>query len=711
MVTDPAGLIARIPELEALAEDAGVRRAIERGDVHGLYRVLFWAHLLGRMRSHRDTIKQLLERRRLFLKPITSAPALFTYNGVGLTVYGNAEHNPNDGTYIATHYLVLLYLPVLPLRQYLVIDAQGTGGRRAWSFVGKVPFSPVAFIWNRLLRLLVVASLVLAGASAFKASRYHPVHFVNATSVRVQAEASGRRVTVEPGGNETLTLHVGRQQVAVSRGDGTPIESQEIDVHSGSEVEVFNVLGAALVYRETVRYHAEGSPKAGAPPEAAMSCGEAFARYDETDDVFVAPPQELSTSSSASSVHRTHLGFVPDGDACLNYLVEHGDVARAAAIARHAAEAGDYALKLTGQATALTERADGADAAMAFVQKALAARPDDVDTHRIYQSLAIANGKRAELVLAYQKLRDQKPADPDRAYLLARLEPPSRASAVMGDLVQRFPKHVASRRACAFDQYQTRHFAEALASWKALFELDPGERSDHREMEVRALVALGRGTEALAEIESAFSAAKTDRAELAELYARVAHAAGGHHDPEALFAKLNEDEGSPAMVSWHRARAGLPSKDEAATTPQGELLRQARAIIVAARSDPDGALTLCGQAPAPALGALDEDTWAVLFAESARREPSGKTTEALASAGFRTGDEIRAMRAFVATGEASVDLEEASFELRAAAALARSRNPSLPAPEHKRLAASARHDDLLHGLITAALDGWKSARN
>src|SRR5581483_7094326 len=101
-------------------------------------------NLLGKLPAHRETIKLLLARRRLFLTPITSAPPLATLNGVGVRVYGQTDADRNDGTYIVTHYIVLVFIPIFPLRQYLVRDGAPSGGRRSWGFIGKVPLSPLA---------------------------------------------------------------------------------------------------------------------------------------------------------------------------------------------------------------------------------------------------------------------------------------------------------------------------------------------------------------------------------------------------------------------------------------------------------------------------------------------------------------------------------------------------------------------------------------
>ena len=54
---DPANLVQRIPELEVLAADPKIRRAIETGDPFKVYRALGWAKWLKRLPEERDTLK------------------------------------------------------------------------------------------------------------------------------------------------------------------------------------------------------------------------------------------------------------------------------------------------------------------------------------------------------------------------------------------------------------------------------------------------------------------------------------------------------------------------------------------------------------------------------------------------------------------------------------------------------------------------------
>ncbi len=89
------------------------------------------------------------------MKPVKQAPSLFTLNGVGTTVYGSRDYDPNSNTYVKTLWLVVLFIPVLPLGAYRVADAP-TGG---WYFIGKVPLSGGARLWT--LSLVLLAAVLI----------------------------------------------------------------------------------------------------------------------------------------------------------------------------------------------------------------------------------------------------------------------------------------------------------------------------------------------------------------------------------------------------------------------------------------------------------------------------------------------------------------------------------------------------------------------
>lgn len=68
-------------------------------------------------------------------KPLKEAPSLSTLNGFGVKLYGRSDYDAGSGSYSTTHYIVALFVPILPIGRYRVIDAGGGSYR----FLGKLP--------------------------------------------------------------------------------------------------------------------------------------------------------------------------------------------------------------------------------------------------------------------------------------------------------------------------------------------------------------------------------------------------------------------------------------------------------------------------------------------------------------------------------------------------------------------------------------------
>lgn len=89
------------------------------------------------------------------MQPISGPPTMQTFHGVGTTVYGRRDFDEETQSYVKTLWIVFVFLPVLALRAYRVIDAGGGG----WYFLGRVPLSPAAKLWNWFIVLAVPAGI------------------------------------------------------------------------------------------------------------------------------------------------------------------------------------------------------------------------------------------------------------------------------------------------------------------------------------------------------------------------------------------------------------------------------------------------------------------------------------------------------------------------------------------------------------------------
>ena len=88
------------------------------------------------------------------MKPINSPPTLSTINGIGTTVYGQRDYDDMTQSYVVTHWIVVLFIPIFAIGAYRVITASS-----GWYFLGKVPLSTSIKMWNRFLVLSIFVGI------------------------------------------------------------------------------------------------------------------------------------------------------------------------------------------------------------------------------------------------------------------------------------------------------------------------------------------------------------------------------------------------------------------------------------------------------------------------------------------------------------------------------------------------------------------------
>lgn len=82
---------------------------------------------------------------------LVDAPSLMSFNGIGFGVYGRSNVDKELGTFIVTHYFMFLFIPLLPLRRYLVSKA----GPRSYYFYASLPLS----IYGKIHTVLGLAAI------------------------------------------------------------------------------------------------------------------------------------------------------------------------------------------------------------------------------------------------------------------------------------------------------------------------------------------------------------------------------------------------------------------------------------------------------------------------------------------------------------------------------------------------------------------------
>lgn len=104
----------------------------------------------GRIKEAAEQVKNPATVQRDKFKPIKRVPPLRMVNGIGTNLYSlGISYPPKPEWHYATLYFVVLFIPLIPLKRYLVTPAPGGG----WYFHGSIRFGAVQ--WIHLLFVLL----------------------------------------------------------------------------------------------------------------------------------------------------------------------------------------------------------------------------------------------------------------------------------------------------------------------------------------------------------------------------------------------------------------------------------------------------------------------------------------------------------------------------------------------------------------------------
>jgi tetratricopeptide (TPR) repeat protein len=99
------------------------------------------------------------------LRPLKRVPPLMRVNGIGVGMYGRRDADSETGTYVKTHCICLVFVPILALGAYRVADAE-----RGWYFIGKERLSSFAKSCNFGVLLLSFMFAGIVAEHSYKSS-------------------------------------------------------------------------------------------------------------------------------------------------------------------------------------------------------------------------------------------------------------------------------------------------------------------------------------------------------------------------------------------------------------------------------------------------------------------------------------------------------------------------------------------------------------
>lgn len=310
-IRDPAGLLARIAELEPLCTDLFVRRAVASGDPFRVYRALWWARATFRLRAHRETLRTLLRTRRAFAKPTKDGDlALGTLNGVGNGLVGRAEKE-EDGTHIKTRVVELAGFPLFPLGAHLVSVREEFGEIVEATFHARVPLGTGWWLWRTLWTVIAAAVMLASARSAVEVVRRPKVWVVNGHRDVVVVDIGPTRSLLEPGEVKAVRVPAGTHRIRARDEwySGPVLDEGSLTVKGGGEVLVWNVGGAAPVASREVVYVRGLRAGEGRGP---IRCRERLLQLAPADFVFEPPTDAVPATPGEEQIVRRAVWMSPD---------------------------------------------------------------------------------------------------------------------------------------------------------------------------------------------------------------------------------------------------------------------------------------------------------------------------------------------------------------------------------------------------------------
>ncbi|MEB0031880.1 hypothetical protein QN372_14060 [Undibacterium sp. RTI2.1] len=705
-ISDPAQLLQRIPELQSLVDDPKISRAIESGDPFKVYRALVLAKLFRRLPEHADVLRLLTSERRLFAKPLRGTPSLGNINSVGFGFVGKAEKDLDD-SYIALHAFVILFvIPLIPLGAYVV---KSTGSRK-WQIYARAPLGILGWLYTRGLALSAVVLVLSGAAHSYHESNSQDLLLLNGFDVPLTVNFDHQTITLPAQGRATVNLKAGKvhgtatatNSAKVAEAAGV-IDQFDETLNSSDSYSIWNIAGAAPLLLNTIVYSKVAPENPENQGSQIVYCGKRFIELSNVKYAFEEPPKTMSMSKHESSISINHLTVAtsdktPGVLACINYAMDHGLEKEIAKATEALAQLHDWDIRYSSAAIVTAQSVSNAEA-MRVAGRIMQAKPGDVVYERMVQNIREAAGQHEALLSEYGERAKQQPDSANAQYLFASLLSGDEGINAMQNLTQKFPQDPNILRSLVWRKAAHGDYQGANNDITRLHKLSPSDAARLLDVEVRIKVALRRGFEAMNLLNAAVRDKVADnRAGHAADFGLVARYFGA--DPEIYLKALPGDEQNFRALDFYRVRAGLP-----VTLPQNALLPEIK-LAMALRNAPATALTIARDLSRNQISSLGTDQLTLLYGEAVRTNDKVlliklqgilhlSKTEETALQGYLRGEDI------------SLEQFDIELDIQAAAYLIRSRNTQLAAAERSALRARAARTDLLHGVISTALNQWQ----
>ncbi len=241
------------PFVEPILGDLRLREAMAKGEYARFRGILEYYRGQADDPDEVAAIDYAYFNPQLFVDPVEKTPRMFTFNGFGTRLYGRKDLDRATGFRVATLWLTMLFVPIFPIRRYLVRSED----EKNFEFYARYGASVGQNLWRVMLGAGVVGMALLSVLIfAFVTMTHEPeVQIINAFDEPVEIVVDGEEsFEVGPRSMKSKSIEEGRRHFSTHFVDGIDIEELDFEVPARKDLVVYNVAGAAPAIVESITY-------------------------------------------------------------------------------------------------------------------------------------------------------------------------------------------------------------------------------------------------------------------------------------------------------------------------------------------------------------------------------------------------------------------------------------------------------------------------
>lgn len=563
---------------------------------------------------------------------------------------------------------------------------------------------------ERPMTAILAAAVAASVVSLRLFSSEQKVWFVNALDVPVTLEVDGVPFVLARSSRVDRSLSQGGHWIRAKAAGGEVLEEGPINLPGRVDAVVYNVLGAAPLYKVNVVYSTRPSyqPSSGETP--VFLGGERLFIEDDVDFLFTEPPARISMKSNQGDVYQKRVDQVPGGwSLTANYLDGTKERGKLLDLLLGLVRVQPEDRASLQFASSVLEQTRGPRAVTGMLEELSRSHPASWDIQIAYQYRLRIEDRLDEGRARYRKQAEAEPGSALAAALMVRIEPREAARAAYESLLARHPDDLHLLLEAARFAYLTGDLATSVELFAKAAGKGP-EYDRFLDEHVRSLVALKRTPEAVSLAAAAASRAEKNDRWPALGYARVASLPDAgplprpvRHFVQQIISQVGSERSG--YEPWLISLLGDPVSKEMIEKAKDDPMRAAAKIHIAAMRDPAEAWKLCEGAQAGVLRLVHPPLLTLLSLEF-RRAGDAELGEALLEIGWEVGVPAAALDDYVRSGKEHPELWRLDAESRAALDFVRARTLESQGQQAEALYEAALGRDLLRGPVYRAIEGW-----